>query len=60
MQNGPHHQVSKRQKIIARSSTEADIQATDEFVKELLQLQHIINDMDTHDIHFPNAALIQI
>ena len=42
---GPIHWTSKRQKITARSSCEAEIYATDECVKDLLHLRHIIQDL---------------
>ena len=60
IQNGPIHWVSKRQKVTARSSAEAEIYATDECVKELLRLQHIINDMNTSHIYTPNKEPIQV
>ena len=60
IQNGPIHWVSKRQKVTARSSAEAEIYATDECVKELLRLQHIINDMNTAHIYTPNKEPIQV
>ena len=41
--------VSKRQKITARSSAEAEIYATDEAVKNILHLQHL-----RHDLQYPN------
>ena len=37
---GPVHWMSKRQTITARSTTEAEIYATDECVKQLLHLHH--------------------
>ena len=60
IQNGPIHWVSKRQKVTARSSTEAEIYVTDECVKELLHLQHIINDMNTAHIYTPNKEPVQV
>ena len=43
---GPVHWVAKRQSITARSSAEAEIYATDECVKQLLQLSYILDGMD--------------
>jgi len=44
--HGPIHWNSKRQKITSRSSCEAEIYATDECVKDILHLRHIIQDLD--------------
>jgi len=43
---GPLNWTSKRQKITARSSCEAEIYATDECVKDLLHLRNIIEDLE--------------
>ena len=43
--NRPSTWMSKRQKVIARSSDEAEIYAMDKCVKELLHLSHILRDM---------------
>ena len=43
--HGPLHWCSKRQKITARSSAEAEIYATDQCVKDILYLRNIINDL---------------
>ena len=45
---GPLHWSANRQHITARSTAEADIYATDECVKSILQLSHIIKDLDLH------------
>ena len=42
---GPLHWISKRQSITARSSTEAEIYATDECVKSLQHISHIFQDL---------------
>ena len=42
---GPLHWTSKRQKITARSSCEAEIYATDECVKDIIHLRHVIQDL---------------
>jgi len=44
--HGPLHWSSKRQRITARSSAEAEIYATDECVKDLIHLKHIITDLN--------------
>ena len=59
-QNGPIHLVSKRQTITARSSAESEIYATDECVKNLLRLTHIINDLDCSHIYTPTNSPIQV
>ena len=46
--NGPIMWSSKRQKITARSSAEAEIYATDECTKCIQQLRHLC-----HDLQFP-------
>jgi len=43
--HGPIHWSSKRQKITARSSCEAEIYATDECLKDILHIRHIIQDL---------------
>jgi hypothetical protein len=43
--NGPLHWVSKRQTITARSSAEAEIYATDECTKALIQLFHLVDGL---------------
>ena len=58
--NGPSHWVSKRQKITARSSAEAEIYATDECVKELLRLQHMLTDLHLQHIFMPTSKPIEI
>jgi deoxyuridine 5'-triphosphate nucleotidohydrolase len=42
---GPVHWTSKRQTITARSSAEAEIYATDECTKQLIQLSFILDDL---------------
>ena len=58
--NGPIHWVSKRQKVTARSSAEAEIYATDECVKALLRLQHILDDLDIKRIYIPSGKPIHV
>ena len=58
--NGPLHWMSKRQKITARSSAEAEIYATDECVKELLRLQHMLTDLNLKHIFMPTSSPIEL
>ena len=55
--NGPVHWCSKRQKITARSSAEAEIYATDECVKELLRMKHMSHDLRIDNILFPGEPI---
>ena len=55
--NGPIHWTSKRQKITARSSAEAEIYATDECVKELLRIKHIAHDLSIQHILLPGNPI---
>ena len=55
--HGPLHWSSKRQKITARSSAEAEIYATDQCVKDLIYLRNIINDMDLRNILPPKSTI---
>lgn len=43
---GPIHWVAKRQSITARSSAEAEIYATDECVKQLIQLSYLLDGIE--------------
>ena len=51
--NGPVAWVSKRQKITAQSSAEAEIYATDEAVKNILHIQHLRRDLQYPDPYRP-------
>ncbi len=55
---GPIHWLSKRQSITAGSSAEADIYATDECVKFLLELHQIFTFLDVHQIFMPTTNII--
>ena len=55
--NGPVHWCSKRQKITARSSAEAELYATDECVKELLRIKHMSHDLHIDHILFPGPPV---
>ena len=55
--NGPLHWSSKRQKVTARSSVEAEIYATGDCVKELLRIKNICDDLNIRHILMPNKPL---
>jgi len=63
---GPVHWLSKRQSVTASSSAEAEIYATDECVKVLLELVQILDFLevkhifmhDTNVIHNDNRACV--
>jgi deoxyuridine 5'-triphosphate nucleotidohydrolase len=57
MFNGPLIWSSKRQKVTARSSAEAEIYATDECVKELLRLKNMFTDLHINHIYMPNDPI---
>ena len=65
--NGPLHWKAKRQPCTARSTAEAEILATDECVKHILYLSHIIKDLNLSEdllsqpvqIYNDNMACIQ-
>jgi hypothetical protein len=55
---GPIHWLSKRQSVTAGSSAEAEIYATDECVKFLLELHQIFTFLDVHSIFMPSTTVI--
>jgi hypothetical protein len=55
---GPLHWISKRQKVTAASSAEAEIYATDECVKFLLELTQIFEFLDIKEIFMPSTNII--
>jgi hypothetical protein len=55
---GPLHWLSKRQKITAASSAEAEIYATDECVKFLLELEQILTFLNVKHIFMPDMTVI--
>ena len=55
---GPVHWVAKRQSITARSSAEAEIYATDECVKQLIQLSYIIDGLHLIESLMPTPTPI--
>ena len=44
--HGPIHWSSKRQRITARSSAEAEVYATDECVRDILYLRNVLKDLN--------------
>jgi hypothetical protein len=55
---GPLHWMSKRQKVTAASSAEAEIYATDECVKFLLELVQLFEFLGVKDLFMPNTNVI--
>ena len=55
---GPLHWLSKRQSITAGSSAEAEIYATDECVKFLLELTQLLEFLQVKDIFMPTTTII--
>jgi len=55
---GPLHWMSKRQKVTAASSAEAEIYATDECVKFLLELSQILDFLEVHHLFMPPTNII--
>jgi hypothetical protein len=55
---GPLHWMSKRQSVTAGSSAEAEIYATNECVKFLLELVQILEFLDVRDIFMPGITTI--
>ena len=56
--SGPLHWVSKRQTITARSTAEAEIYATDECTKAILQVRNLLNDLKLLSTYAPSATTI--
>ena len=55
---GPVHWIAKRQTITARSSAEAEIYATDECVKQLIQLSYILGGLQLIDAIMPKPTTV--
>jgi hypothetical protein len=55
---GPVHWMSKRQKAMAASSAEAEIYATDECCKSLLDLAQILDFLNVQHIFMPSTTII--
>jgi hypothetical protein len=55
---GPLHWLSKRQSVTAGSSAEAEIYATDECVKFLLELFQIMEFLNGQHIFMPSRNII--
>ena len=56
--NGPIQWISKRQRLTARSSAEAEIVATDEATKSILYLRHILQDLQLHNTFMSDPTTI--
>jgi hypothetical protein len=55
---GPIHWLSKQQKVTAASSAEAEIYATDECVKFLLELVQLLDFLDLKKVFMPSTNII--
>ena len=55
---GPLHWLSKRQSITARSSTEAEIYATDECVKQLQHISFLLEDINLQHLVMPSPTTV--
>jgi hypothetical protein len=55
---GPLHWISKRQQVTACSSAEAEIYATNECVKFLLELVQILEFFEVRDVFMPGTTTI--
>jgi hypothetical protein len=55
---GPLHWKSTRQKITAASSAEAEIYATDECVKFLLELVQLVDFLGFKDVFMPGTNIV--
>jgi hypothetical protein len=55
---GPLHWVSKRQSVIAGSSAEAEIHATNECVKFLLELVQVFEFLGIKDLFMPGTNIV--
>jgi len=56
--HGPLHWMSKRQKITARSSGEAEIYATDMCVRDIQMLRNIISDLELENVFFDTRTKV--
>jgi len=55
---GPLHWISKRQKVTAASSAEAEIYATNECVKFLLELVQILEFLEVKHLFMPSTNIV--
>jgi hypothetical protein len=55
---GPLHWMSKRQSVMAGSSAEAEIYATDACVKFLIELEQLLNFLNVKHIFMPSTTVI--
>ena len=56
--NGPVHWISKRQTITARSTAESKIYATDECIKALLHVNHLISGLHLSKELMPKPTVV--
>ena len=56
--NGPIHWISKRQTITARSRAESEIYATDECIKALLHVNHLITGLELDKELMPQPTIV--
>jgi len=55
---GSIHWTSKRQKITACSSCEAEIYATDKCVKDVIHLRHVIQDLGLESDYYTKTKIL--
>ncbi len=55
---GPLHWLSKRQNVTAGSSAEAEIYATDECIKFLLELSQILEFLEVKHLFMPDTNIV--
>jgi len=55
---GPLHWMSKCQKVTAASSAEAEIYATNECIKVLLELEQLLSFLDVKHIFMPDTTIV--
>lgn len=55
---GPLHWLSKRQSVTAGSSAEAEIYATDECIKFLLELSQILEFLEVKHLFMPDTNIV--
>jgi hypothetical protein len=55
---GPLHWVSKRQKVTAGSSAEAEIYTMDECIKFLLELVQVMEFLEVKHIFMPDTNIV--
>jgi len=55
---GPLHWLSKRQSVTAGSSAEAEIYATDECIKFLLEFEQLLAFLEVEHLFIPSTSII--